>query len=82
VVSVRETHNGSHRKHGHTAVINTAGTVTSGTVPLVSQNGGSKSYPLVTTNAYLHDGTLTIPGGSGWKYTIIGVVDAPPATTT
>lgn len=82
VVSVRETHNGSRRKHGHTAIVNTTGTVTSGTVPLVSQNGGSKAYPLVTTNAYLHDGTLTIPGGSGWKYTIIGVVDAPAGTTT
>jgi CHAP domain len=82
VVSVRETHNGSSRKHGHTAIINTTGTVTSGTVPLVSQNGGSKAYPLVTTNAYLQNGTLTIPGGSGWKYTIIGVVDAPDGATT
>jgi CHAP domain len=82
VVSVREAHHGSRRAHGHSAIVDTVGTVTSGAVPLVSQNGGSKVYPLVVTNAYLHDGTLTIPGGSGWKYTIVGVVDAPDGTTT
>jgi hypothetical protein len=82
VVSIRETHNGSRRAHGHTAIVDTNGSVTSGTVPLVNQNGGSRAYPLVISYAYLSGGKLTLPGGSGWKYTVIGVVDAPDGTTT
>jgi len=82
VVSIRETHNGSTRPHGHTAIVDTNGSVTSGTVPLVNQNGGSRAYPLVISYAYLSGGKLTLPGGSGWKYTVVGVVDAPDGTTT
>ncbi len=82
VVAIRETHNGSHRPHGHTAIVDTNGSVTSGTVQLVNQNGGSRAYPLVISYAYLANGKLTLPGGSGWKYTVVGVVDAPDGTTT
>jgi CHAP domain len=82
VVSIRETHNGDHRPHGHTAIVDTDGLVTSGTVRLVNQNGGSRAYPLVISYAYLSNGKLTMPGGSGWKYTVVGVVDAPDGTTT
>jgi len=81
VVSIRERHNGKLRPHGHVAVINTDGTVTSGTIPLVNQNGGSKGDALVTSYATLSGGKLTLPGGSGWSYVVVGVVHAPLDTT-
>jgi CHAP domain len=77
VVSIRERHNGKPRPYGHVAVINTTGTVTSGTIPLVNQNGGSKRSVIVTSYATLANGTLTLAGGSGWSYSIVGVVHAP-----
>lgn len=81
VVSIRERHNGKLRPHGHVAVINTSGTVTSGTIPLVNQNGGSKGNALVTSYATLSGGKLSLPGGSGWSYVVVGVVHAPLLTT-
>jgi hypothetical protein len=77
VVSIRIRHKGKLRPHGHVAVVNTPGTVTSGTIPLVNQNGGSRANVLVMAYATLANGTLTLAGGSGWAYTVIGVVHAP-----
>jgi CHAP domain len=81
VVSVRERHNGKVQPHGHVAVIDTSGTVTSGTIQLVNQNGGSKGNALVMSYATLSDGKLSLPGGSGWSYVVVGVVHAPLDTT-
>jgi hypothetical protein len=81
VVSIRERRNGKLQPHGHVAVINTSGTVTSGTIPLVNQNGGSKGNALVTSYATLSGGKLSLPGGSGWSYVVVGVVHAPLVTT-
>ena len=67
VVSIRERHNGKARPYGHVAVINTSGTVTSGTIPLVNQNGGSKRNVIVTSYATLANGTLTLAGGRGGR---------------
>jgi hypothetical protein len=63
------------------AVVNTSGTVTSGTIALVNQNGGSQGNALVASYATLSGGTLSIAGGSGWSYVIVGVVHAPLDTT-
>lgn len=79
VVSIRIRHNGKLRPYGHVEIVNAAATVTSGTVPLVSQNGGSTRYVSVAANAYLSNGRLTLPGGSGWSYSVVGVVHAPVA---
>jgi len=81
VLSIRERHNGKLQPHGHVAVIDTSGTVTSGTIPLVNQNGGSTGDALVTSYATLSDGKLSLPGGSGWSYVVVGVVHAPLDTT-
>jgi hypothetical protein len=81
VVSLRVRHNGKVGPHGHVAVVNTSGTVTSGTIPLVNQNGGSKGNAVVASYATLAGGKLSIAGGSGWSYVIVGVVHAPLDTT-
>ena len=81
VVSLRVRHNGKVGKHGHVAVVNTTGTVTSGTIALVNQNGGSKGNALVASYATLSGGKLSIAGGDGWSYVIVGVVHAPLDTT-
>jgi hypothetical protein len=77
VVSIRIRHKGKLRPHGHVAVVNTAGTVTSGTIPLVNQNGGSRANVLVMAYATLLNGKLSLAGGGGWSYTVLGVVHAP-----
>jgi len=77
VVIIRIRHNGKLRPHGHVAVIDTPGTLSSGTVPLVNQNGGSKTGAVVMAYATLAGGKLTLSGGSGWAYAIVGVVHAP-----
>jgi hypothetical protein len=77
VVSINDYDNGAFVRDGHVLVVNTAGKVTSGSVPLVSQNGGSASDATVTTSATLSGGTLTIPSSGSWSYKVIGVVHAP-----
>jgi hypothetical protein len=79
VVSIQEFLNGARQDGGHVMVVNSSGTVTSGTVPLVGQNGGSPTNATTTRNAILSGGKLTIAGGAGWSYTVVGVVHAPPA---
>lgn len=79
VVSIRVRHNGKARGHGHVAVVNTTGMVTSGTIPLVNQNGGSRGNALVTSYATLAGGKLSLAGGGGWAYSIVGVIHAPPS---
>jgi hypothetical protein len=81
VVSIRERRKGKLQPNGHVAVINTSGTVTSGTIPIVNQNGGSKGNAVVASYATLAGGKLSIAGGSGWSYVIVGVVHAPLDTT-
>jgi VCBS repeat-containing protein len=49
----------------------------SGSVPLVSQNGGDSGGAIVTSSARLSNGTLTIPASGNWSYQVIGVVHAP-----
>jgi hypothetical protein len=84
VVSINVYHNEKFVPDGHVLIVNSSGPVTSGLVPLVSQNGGDASDAIVTSdNATLTDGTLTIPNSGKWSYTVIGVVYAPtsPGTT-
>ena len=77
VVSINEYNNGSFLSDGHVLIVNTAGTVTSGTVQLVSQNSGSPGDATPQRTATLSGGTLTISGGGGYTYSVIGVVHAP-----
>jgi hypothetical protein len=78
VVSVNEYHNGVFVPDGHVFIVNSSGTVTSGTVNLVSQNYGGSSNAIVRSTATLSGGTLTVASSGGWSYSIIGVVHAPP----
>jgi hypothetical protein len=77
VVSINLYDAGSFVADGHVLIVNTTGTVTSGTVPLVSQNGGDSSNAIVQSSATLSNGTLTIPNSGAWSYSVIGVVHAP-----
>jgi putative Ig domain-containing protein len=77
VVSINVYHNGVFQPDGHVLIVNSAGTVTSGGVALVSQNAGSAANPIVTSSGTLGGGTLTMPSSGGWSYSVIGVVHAP-----
>jgi hypothetical protein len=77
VVSINVYDNGVFQADGHVLVVNAPATITSGSVPLVSQNGGSSSGAIVTSTATLSGGTLTIPRSGNWTYSVIGVVHAP-----
>jgi hypothetical protein len=76
-VSIDIYESGSFVADGHALIVNTAGRVSSGSVPLVSENSGSPSDATPQIDGTLSGGTLTIPGGGGWSYTVIGVVHAP-----
>ena len=69
---------GAFVKFGHVLVVNSQAVITSGAVPLVSQNAGGPSSPDVTTTAYLSNGTLTIPATVSRSHQVIGAVHAPP----
>jgi hypothetical protein len=77
VVSINEFYNGVFQSDGHVAVVNTSGTVTSGSIPLVSQNSGSPTSATPQIVASLSSGTVTISGDGVWSYSVIGVVHAP-----
>ena len=67
---------------GHALIVDTAGNVTSGLVPLVSQNSGTPSGadPRNAITPVLTGGNLifTSPKGDTFTYKTIGVVHAPP----
>lgn len=65
---------------GHALIVNSGGVVTSGSVPLVSQNSGSSTNATVKKSATLSAGTLTLASSGTYSYVVIGVVHAPPAT--
>lgn len=78
VVSVNEfTLSGAFVPYGHVFIVNSSGTITSGPVPLVSQNAGSPSNADVEVTGQLSDGTLTVPSTSTRSRQVIGVVHAP-----
>jgi hypothetical protein len=77
VVSINVYDNGVFQADGHVLIVNTSGPITSGSVPLVSQNGGDPSNAVVTSTAELSGGTLTIRKSGDWSYSVIGVVHAP-----
>ena len=77
VVSINVYDKGAFQADGHVLIVNAAGRVTSGSVPLVSQNGGDSGDAIVTSAAKLSNGTLTIPASGAWSYQVIGVVHAP-----
>jgi hypothetical protein len=81
VVSINEYLNGGFLADGHVLIVNTSGAVTSGTIPLVSQNSGDPSSATPQRTATLSNGTLTINGaGGGYTYSVIGVVHAPTSS--
>jgi hypothetical protein len=82
VVSINVYDHGAFQADGHVLVVNSAGPVTSGTVPLISQNGGDSRDAEAATKATLSDGTLTIASSGHWSYSVIGVVYAPGWTAT
>jgi hypothetical protein len=83
VVSINEYFDGGFQADGHVLVVNTSGVVTSGTIPLVSQNSGDPASATPQRTATLSGGTLTINGaGGGWTYSVIGVVHAPGGSTS
>jgi hypothetical protein len=67
---------------GHAGVVDTAGRVTSGTIPMVSQNSGDATWALPRVDLTLKNATLTRKGGGGFSYQVIGVVHAPIPTVT
>jgi hypothetical protein len=83
VVSINEYYNGSFLADGHALIVNTSAQVSSGTVPLVSQNSGSPTDATPQRTATLTNGVLTINGaGGGYTYSVIGVVHAPTSITS
>jgi hypothetical protein len=81
VVSINLFDAGSFVADGHVLIVNTSGSVTGGTIPLVSQNAGDGSNATVTSSANLSNGSLTIPKSGAWTYSVIGVVHAPGSAT-
>jgi hypothetical protein len=79
VVSINVYENGVFQEDGHVLIVNATSKITSGNVPLVSQNGGDASDAVVTSSGSLSSGTLTIPASGAWSYSVIGVVHAPVA---
>ena len=82
VVSINVYDNGVFQSDGHVLVVNAPATITSGSVPLVSQNGGDPSDAIVTSSATLSGGTLTISSSGSWSYSVIGVVHAPSSAAS
>ncbi len=80
VVDVSVFHNGV-ADGGEVLVANDGAAVSSGDVTTVSQNAGSPSNATVQINVSISQGSVTILGaGSGWTYTVIGVIHAPSST--
>jgi hypothetical protein len=80
VVSINEYDHGTFLEDGHVLIVNTASTVTSGSVSLVSQNGGSTTSAATSRTANLNGGTLTLASSGSFSYEVIGVVHAPNGT--
>lgn len=77
VISINISDGGTFVPDGHVLIANTSGNVTSGSISLVSENSGAASDATPVITGTLSGGTLTIPGGGGWAYNVIGVVHAP-----
>ncbi len=68
---------------GHALIVNDSSDVTSGTVDLVSQNGGDPTNATPQVNGTISGGSVSVGGGGdGWTYATIGVVHAPTSFTT
>ncbi len=66
---------------GHALVVNDTSDVSSGTVDLVSQNGGYEIISESVVSGKISGGFVTVGGGgNGWTYTTVGVVHAPART--
>lgn len=72
VVDANEYHSGAFVS-GHVFAVSTPRQVTVGAVSLLSQNNSG----LAKMPAVLLKGTVSIPGGAGWSYRIVGVIHAP-----
>jgi hypothetical protein len=77
VISINIYQGSSFVPDGHVLIVNTSGVVTSGAIPLVSENSGDPSNATAQITATLSNGTLTIPNSAAWSYPVIGVVHAP-----
>jgi hypothetical protein len=81
VVIINVYYNGS-LEEGHALVVNDSSDTSNGTVSLVSQNSGEPSTSQPVVSGTLTGGNVAVGGGgSGWTYTTIGVVHAPPVWT-
>jgi hypothetical protein len=67
---------------GHALIVNDSSDVSSGTVDLVSQNGGDPTNATPQVSGTISGGSVTVGGGGdGWSYSTIGVVHAPTSFT-
>jgi hypothetical protein len=67
---------------GHALVVNDISDVSSGTVDLVSQNGGYETNSEPVVSGSISGGFVTVGGGGKeWTYTTVGVVHAPTPTS-
>jgi hypothetical protein len=80
-VSINIKDNGHFVPDGHALIVNSADDLTSGQIPLVSQNSGDPNNAEPESTANLSNGTLTIDRQGAWTYEVIGVVHAPTIGT-
>ncbi|MGA8247249.1 MAG: hypothetical protein WB797_10120 [Nocardioides sp.] len=77
VISVDVYDDGVFVPGGDVLVVNTAGSIVGGTVPVVSQNSGTATAATPRRTAVLSNGTLTMAAAGTRTYQVIGVVHAP-----